>query len=70
MNSCTAVPCQHLGSIGFVGAVEVQVKTVFGGGLDEVHVGADEVRHDCSFLEENWVVVMCEKFEWKRRLSD
>jgi hypothetical protein len=46
------------GSVGLVAAVEVQVEPFFFGGLDEVHVGADEVGHDCGVV---WGVGFVEK---------
>ena len=50
-NSRGIILCQHLGSVGFVAAIKVQVETVFDRRLDEIHVGSDEVRHGYGFFE-------------------
>ena len=47
-NSRGIILCQQVGSVGFVAAVEVQVETILDGGLNEIHVWSDEVRHDCD----------------------
>lgn len=39
---------QHLGPISLVAAVKIEVESLLNGGLDEIHVGTDEVRHRCG----------------------
>ena len=41
---------QDFGPIGLIAAVQVEVEALLDGGLDEIHVGTDKVRHRCECI--------------------